>query len=99
MLRDPWQSVQLVRLDSHIQLLDSPGVLVSSSGASQDQEAQLVLRNCIKVESVEDPVGAGSMSLEKLLCAHFDRSSHNFASVFACTFDASVPRREVPASR
>lgn len=49
------KSVQVVKLDKTIHLLDSPGVLFS---AGSETEADLVMRNCIKVEAVQDSVAA-----------------------------------------
>ncbi|MEW5304726.1 MAG: hypothetical protein WDW36_007318 [Sanguina aurantia] len=45
------KGVQEIHLDKSIRLLDSPGVVFSS--ASDDASA--VLRNCVKVEKLEDP--------------------------------------------
>mmetsp|Transcript_40864 Transcript_40864/g.80185 ORF Transcript_40864/g.80185 Transcript_40864/m.80185 type:complete len:577 (-) Transcript_40864:219-1949(-) len=55
------KSLQTIKLDSHISLLDSPGVL-AAEGASQ---AELVLRNCLKLEDVEDPVAAVHKIVQK----------------------------------
>ena len=46
---------QIVQLDKNIKLLDCPGIVFSKSTSSED--ASLVaLRNCVKVELLEDPV-------------------------------------------
>ena len=47
------RSLQEVQLDKHIKLLDSPGVVMAYEGADI---ATLILRNCIKVETLDDPV-------------------------------------------
>jgi nuclear GTP-binding protein len=47
--------VQHVKLDNNINLIDSPGVLFS---ADNDAEKNLLLRNVLKVEQVEDPIEA-----------------------------------------
>lgn len=47
------KSMQEVRLDSRVKLLDSPG-LVMAGGNRND--ASVALRNAIKVESLEDPI-------------------------------------------
>ena len=44
--------MQEVQLDKHIKLLDSPGVIMSSTG----DQASLILRNCIRLENLTDPV-------------------------------------------
>ena len=46
--------LQTIKLDHHINLLDSPGVLF----AQGESQADLVLRNCVKVEQMEDPLAA-----------------------------------------
>jgi nuclear GTP-binding protein len=48
------KAMQEVLLDKHVKLLDCPG-LVLASGRGLD-EVTAVLRNCIKVEAVADPV-------------------------------------------
>ena len=47
------RSLQEVQLDKHIKLLDSPGVVMAYEGADI---ATLILRNCIKVETLDDPI-------------------------------------------
>jgi len=47
------RTMQTVQLDKHIRLLDSPGIVVASNLAD---DAAVVLRNCVRVESLEDPV-------------------------------------------
>ena len=46
------KSMQEIQLDKHIKLLDSPGI-VMASGSS---DAHVILRNAVKVETLEDPV-------------------------------------------
>eukprot|EP00195_Chlamydomonas_chlamydogama_P013468 CAMPEP_0202909350 /NCGR_PEP_ID=MMETSP1392-20130828/49079_1 /ASSEMBLY_ACC=CAM_ASM_000868 /TAXON_ID=225041 /ORGANISM="Chlamydomonas chlamydogama, Strain SAG 11-48b" /LENGTH=620 /DNA_ID=CAMNT_0049599071 /DNA_START=76 /DNA_END=1938 /DNA_ORIENTATION=- len=46
------KSVQEIHLDKHIKLLDSPGIVF----ASAENDAAAVLRNCVKIEKLEDPV-------------------------------------------
>jgi len=45
---------QMVKLDKQISLIDSPGVLFDADTS----DPGLSLRNCLKVENIEDPVGA-----------------------------------------
>eukprot|EP00158_Paraphelidium_tribonemae_P004069 Partr_v1_DN26548_c1_g1_i1_m3761 putative guanine nucleotide binding protein-like 3 len=45
---------QVITLDKNIKLLDCPGI-VFSMGSNEDS-AEAVLRNCIKVELLEDPI-------------------------------------------
>lgn len=47
------KTVQTVKLDKTISLVDSPGVLFASG-----QDETLVLRNCLRVEQLEDPIAA-----------------------------------------
>ena len=46
------KSMQVVELDSHIKLLDCPGI-VMATGSS---DTQIILRNAVKVETLDDPV-------------------------------------------
>jgi nuclear GTP-binding protein len=48
------KGVQEVHLDKQVTLLDSPGVVFSDAGV--DGAAAAALRNCVKVEQLEDPV-------------------------------------------
>jgi len=47
-------SINTIRLDKYVNMIDSPGVLFSPNCT----QAELVLRNCIKLEHCEDPVQA-----------------------------------------
>ncbi|KAF7133273.1 hypothetical protein RHSIM_Rhsim09G0190700 [Rhododendron simsii] len=48
------RSMQEVHLDKNIKLLDCPGVVMLRSG---ENEASVALRNCKKIEKLEDPMG------------------------------------------
>jgi nuclear GTP-binding protein len=54
--------LQTIKIDHNISLIDSPGVLF---GAGESQ-ADLVLRNCVKVEQMEDPLDAVVKLLAKV---------------------------------
>ncbi len=45
---------QLVKLDKQVSIIDSPGVLFDADAS----DPGLSLRNCLKVEDIDDPVGA-----------------------------------------
>ncbi|XP_051865039.1 guanine nucleotide-binding protein-like 3-like protein [Pristis pectinata] len=45
--------LQEVHLDKHVKLLDCPGIVM----ATPSSDADVVLRNCVKVEQLTDPVG------------------------------------------
>eukprot|EP00730_Choanoeca_flexa_P019481 TRINITY_DN9517_c0_g1_i1.p1 TRINITY_DN9517_c0_g1~~TRINITY_DN9517_c0_g1_i1.p1 ORF type:complete len:574 (+),score=165.09 TRINITY_DN9517_c0_g1_i1:33-1724(+) len=47
------RTLQEIVLDKHIKLLDSPGIVFSTSS----DPASLVLRNCVRTELLDDPVG------------------------------------------
>lgn len=51
------RSLQEVHLDKNIKLLDCPGVVMLRS---QENEASVALRNCKKIEKLEDPIGPGN---------------------------------------
>ncbi|TPX58124.1 hypothetical protein PhCBS80983_g03353 [Powellomyces hirtus] len=46
---------QTIQLDKSIKLLDCPGIVFSQSSREGD-EAEVLLRNCVKVELLEDPI-------------------------------------------
>lgn len=48
---------QEIKLDSNITLLDSPGIIFSSGSV----DADVILRNAIKVDQIEDPTYPGSL--------------------------------------
>jgi nuclear GTP-binding protein len=57
--------VQEVVLDKGVKILDCPGVVLEDFGREMDNEdgrrrqAEIMLRNCIKAELVEDPISPG----------------------------------------
>ncbi|CAH1783426.1 unnamed protein product [Owenia fusiformis] len=46
------KQMQEIQLDKHVKLLDSPGIVM----ATGDSNSSVILRNCVKVETVEDPI-------------------------------------------
>ncbi|KAL8208409.1 hypothetical protein R6Q57_007821 [Mikania cordata] len=48
------RTMQEVHLDKNVKLLDCPGVVMLKSG---DNDAAVALRNCKRIEKLEDPVG------------------------------------------
>ncbi|XP_062890747.1 guanine nucleotide-binding protein-like 3-like protein [Mobula hypostoma] len=44
--------LQEVHLDKHVKLLDCPGIVMASSSS----DAAVILRNCVKIEQLADPV-------------------------------------------
>lgn len=57
------RALQEVHLDKHIKLIDSPGVVFSSSAGD---EASVLLRNAVKLERVEDPLKVVSHILKQV---------------------------------
>ncbi|KAI8078720.1 P-loop containing nucleoside triphosphate hydrolase protein [Halteromyces radiatus] len=47
---------QQITLDKNIKLLDCPGIVFAQQGQDGQTDAEIALRNCIKVELLEDPV-------------------------------------------
>ncbi|KAI9305606.1 P-loop containing nucleoside triphosphate hydrolase protein [Cunninghamella echinulata] len=47
---------QQITLDKNIKLLDCPGIVFAQQGQDGQSDAEIALRNCIKVELLEDPV-------------------------------------------
>lgn len=54
------RTMQEVQLDKNVKLLDCPGVVMLKSG---DNDAAVALRNCKRIEKLEDPVGPGNSLL------------------------------------
>lgn len=52
------RSMQEVQLDKNVKLLDCPGVVMLKS---VQNDAFVVLRNCKRIEKLEDPVGPGKL--------------------------------------
>ncbi|KAK9987038.1 hypothetical protein SO802_031989 [Lithocarpus litseifolius] len=48
------RSMQEVQLDKNVKLLDCPGVVMLRSGAN---DASITLRNCKRIEKLDDPIG------------------------------------------
>jgi len=46
--------MQEVHLDKHVKLMDSPGIVMDSGNS----DSAVILRNCVKIESIDDPVPA-----------------------------------------
>ena len=57
--------VQEVVLDKGVKIVDCPGVVLEDIGREGDDDegkkrrAEVMLRNCIKPESVDDPISPG----------------------------------------
>ncbi|XP_074048681.1 guanine nucleotide-binding protein-like 3-like protein [Macrotis lagotis] len=62
--------LQEVHLDKHVTLLDSPGLVLSAPAS----DTALILRNCLKVEQLADPVAPVEAILRR--CPHGQLSRH-----------------------
>ncbi|KAF7693298.1 guanine nucleotide-binding protein-like 3-like protein [Silurus meridionalis] len=64
--------LQEVHLDKHIKILDCPGIVMNSSNS----DAAVILRNCVKIEQLVDPVPAVETILrrcsKKQIMEHFN---------------------------
>lgn len=58
---------QAIHLDKNIKLLDCPGIVFSKSQDDTDS-AQVLLRNCVKVELLSDPISPVEVILSR--CSH-----------------------------
>ena len=47
-----FRCLQQVHLDKHIKLLDCPGIVMATSTS----DAAMILRNCVKIEQLVDPI-------------------------------------------
>lgn len=54
------RSMQEVHLDNNVKLLDCPGVVMLKSAAN---DASIALRNCKRIEKLDDPIGPGRSAL------------------------------------
>ena len=52
------RSLQEVHLDKNVKLLDCPGVVLLKKSSAND--ASIALRNCKRIEKLEDPVSPGN---------------------------------------
>lgn len=50
---------QQITLDKNIKLLDCPGIVFAAQGQDGQNDAEIALRNCIKVELLDDPMAPG----------------------------------------
>jgi nuclear GTP-binding protein len=53
------RSTQEVHLDKNVKLLDCPGVVMLKS---QENNATVALKNCKRIEKLDDPVSPGTLS-------------------------------------
>lgn len=65
-----------MHLDKNIKLIDCPGIVFGSAKAEND----IILRNCIKIEQLPDPVAPSKFhfELEKIFLKCFIQSSFFF---------------------
>lgn len=50
---------QQITLDKNIKLLDCPGIVFAQQGQDGQNAAEITLRNCVKVELLDDPITPG----------------------------------------
>lgn len=72
------RSMQEVNLDKNIKLLDCPGVVMLRSG---ENEASVALRNCKKIEKLEDPIWPGNLLIFVYLLLHLTMNARTFTIV------------------
>ncbi|KAJ3085993.1 Guanine nucleotide-binding protein-like 3, partial [Quaeritorhiza haematococci] len=58
------KSTQEIALDKNIKLLDCPGIVFGKALSNQDQ-AEVALRNCVKVELLSDPISPVELILSR----------------------------------
>lgn len=54
------RSLQEIQLDKNVKLLDCPGVVMLGSG---ENDVSIALRNCKRIEKLDDPIGPGDQSI------------------------------------
>ena len=52
--------LQQVRLDAQVTLIDSPGVIPPESVRSEEESQRMLLRNCLNVDKLSDPLAAAT---------------------------------------
>ncbi|XP_028669132.1 guanine nucleotide-binding protein-like 3-like protein [Erpetoichthys calabaricus] len=82
--------LQQVNLDKHIKLLDCPGIVMATSTT----DAAMILRNCVKIEQLLDPVPAVEAILKR--CNHQQIMQHYCVPDFSTTLEflALLARRQ-----
>ncbi|KAH7669368.1 P-loop containing nucleoside triphosphate hydrolase protein [Dioscorea alata] len=79
------QSMQEVYLDKNVKLLDCPGVVMLESS---DDDVSIALRNCKRIEKLEDPVGPVKKILDlcpaERLMSLYKLPSFSFVDDFLC---------------
>lgn len=53
------RSMQEIQLDKNVKLLDCPGVVMLGSG---ENDVSIALRNCKRIEKLDDPISPGNQS-------------------------------------
>ncbi|CAO3625268.1 unnamed protein product [Cunninghamella blakesleeana] len=82
---------QQITLDKNIKLLDCPGIVFAQQGQDGQTDAEIALRNCIKVELLEDPVTpveviVSRCSIQKLMALYnvgYFNNAHEFLVLLA----------------
>lgn len=54
------RSMQEIQLDKNVKLLDCPGVVMIKS---KENDHSVTLRNCKRIEKLDDPIGPGIASI------------------------------------
>ncbi|KAM8916294.1 guanine nucleotide-binding protein-like 3-like protein [Spinachia spinachia] len=82
--------LQQVHLDKHIKLLDCPGIVMATSTT----DAAMILRNCVKIEQLVDPLGPVEAILRR--CNKAEIIEHYGVTDFhtALEFLAMLARRQ-----
>ncbi|KAF7727718.1 Guanine nucleotide-binding protein-like 3-like protein [Apophysomyces ossiformis] len=82
---------QQITLDKNIKLLDCPGIVFAAQGQDGQTDAEIALRNCVKVELLEDPITpveviTSRCSMEQLCAIYnvgFFNNAHEFLVLLA----------------
>ncbi|KAI8376570.1 P-loop containing nucleoside triphosphate hydrolase protein [Radiomyces spectabilis] len=82
---------QQITLDKNIKLLDCPGIVFAQQGQDGQTDAEIALRNCVKVELLEDPITpveviVSRCSVEQLMVMYnvgYFNNAHEFLVLLA----------------
>lgn len=70
------RTMQEVNLDKNVKLLDCPGVVMLRSAAN---DASIALRNCKRIEKLDDPIGPGRSTFLSGIATYFRLVYYNLA--------------------
>uniref|UniRef100_A0A8C6USE2 Guanine nucleotide binding protein-like 3 (nucleolar)-like n=1 Tax=Neogobius melanostomus TaxID=47308 RepID=A0A8C6USE2_9GOBI len=84
--------LQEVHLDKHIKLLDCPGIVMATSTS----DAAMILRNCVKIEQLVDPLPPVEAILRRCNKAQSQTSTQLWSFGTTCSTSRQTKKRGLP---